>query len=567
MKKRTKLKLEERLILKAKEERDKPLKSELEEEEKEKEIVKPITHEEIINEQDKVKEESSSFGNLRPCLPELPDEVLPPINPSLNNISLDLLKPFNVSITRKPDIIESRSKLPVCQMEQEIIEAILYNPVVIICGETGSGKTTQIPQFLYERGFGNKNSPFPGQIGITQPRRVAAISMAYRVAEELNIGIGKDKEISYQIRYDTKTVGDSNIIKFMTDGILLKEIQSDFLLKKYSCIIIDEAHERTINIDLLIGFLSRIIKLRNEMVKTNSSITPLRLIIMSATLRVNDFKGKHLFEVEPPVIEVESRQYKVSEHFARRTVLDNYLDPCNQLVRKIHEKLPKGGILVFLTGKQEILTFCNKLREYNDEIDKRNNSEEEKEEVEKQEEEEDDDDNEKEENINNENEFNNENDELSEDDITNCPNDKDDYISDSEELFSENEFIVDNEEEGEDVENKGDTEKEEKKNSIENENENNDKKEEEKEIIEKLYILPLYALLSDSEQHKIFTPPPDNTRLVVVSTNVAETSLTIPGIKYVVDCGRVKERVYDYQGSSRFEVYLSFIIFIDTLDF
>lgn len=563
MKKRTKLKLEERLILKAKEERDKPLKSELEEEEKEKEIVKPITHEEIINEQDKVKEESSSFGNLRPCLAELPDEVLPPINPSLNNISLDLLKPFNVSITRKPDIIESRSKLPVCQMEQEIIEAILYNPVVIICGETGSGKTTQIPQFLYERGFGNKNSPFPGQIGITQPRRVAAISMAYRVAEELNIGIGKDKEISYQIRYDTKTVGDSNIIKFMTDGILLKEIQSDFLLKKYSCIIIDEAHERTINIDLLIGFLSRIIKLRNEMVKTNSSITPLRLIIMSATLRVNDFKGKHLFEVEPPVIEVESRQYKVSEHFARRTVLDNYLDPCNQLVRKIHEKLPKGGILVFLTGKQEILTFCNKLREYNDEIDKRNNSEEEKEEVEKQEEEEEeDDDNEKEENINNENEVNNENDELSEDDITNCPNDKDDYISDSEELFSENEFIVDNEEEGEDVENKGDTEKEEKKNSIENDNENNDKKEEEKEIIEKLYVLPLYALLSDSEQHKIFTPPPDNTRLVVVSTNVAETSLTIPGIKYVVDCGRVKERVYDYQGSSRFEVYLSYLLYL-----
>ena len=157
------------------------------------------------------------------------------------------------------------------------MEAILLNNVVIICGETGSGKTTQVPQFLYEAGFGSPGSggcfvlcasaiielevDNPGMVGITQPRRVAAMSMATRVAHELSLTSSK---VSYQIRYDA-TVSPDTSIKFMTDGVLLRELATDFLLKKYSVIIIDEAHERSMNTDILIGVLSRVIKLREQL--------------------------------------------------------------------------------------------------------------------------------------------------------------------------------------------------------------------------------------------------------------------------------------------------------------
>ena len=132
---------------------------------------------------------------------------------------------YFVQVTRSAEIQRVRSGLPVCAMEQEIMEAIGYHDVVVICGETGSGKTTQIPQFLFEAGYGREESGHGGIVGVTQPRRVAAVAMARRVAEELGTICGPAGEVGYQIRYDAHSVGENCKIKFMTDGILLKEVR------------------------------------------------------------------------------------------------------------------------------------------------------------------------------------------------------------------------------------------------------------------------------------------------------------------------------------------------------
>ena len=171
---------------------------------------------------------------------------------------------------RPEEIQTARLALPVVAEEQRIMEAIHRNPVVVICGETGSGKTTQVPQFLYEAGYGSPGSPTPGLIGVTQPRRVAAVSMANRVGTELGPG-GKEK-VSYQIRFDG-TINPKTAIKFMTDGVLLRELADDFLLRKYSTILIDEAHERSINTDILIGVMSRVVRLRETMGKQDNGET------------------------------------------------------------------------------------------------------------------------------------------------------------------------------------------------------------------------------------------------------------------------------------------------------
>lgn len=208
-------------------------------------------------------------------------------------------------------------------------------------------------------------------IGVTQPRRVAAISMAGRVEEEMGLkGTGK---VGYQIRYDGSTVGTNTRIKFMTDGILLRELSmaatSDdkedtdrLLLSQYSCIIIDEAHERTVGTDVLIGWLTRISELRNS--GKVRGMKPLKIIIMSATLRVEDFTlNKALFPVGvPPVIKVDGRQFKVSVHYNKITPKIDYVSEAYKKICKIHGKLPKGGILVFLTGQQEIQILVAKLR-------------------------------------------------------------------------------------------------------------------------------------------------------------------------------------------------------------
>eukprot|EP00897_Mesotaenium_endlicherianum_P007407 jgi/Mesen1/6695/ME000343S05868 len=287
-------------------------------------------------------------------------------------------------VARTEEIEKARSGLPILMMEQELMEAVLAHPVVIVCGETGCGKTTQVPQFLYEAGFGDKRcAERAGAIGVTQPRRVAVLATGKRVAQELNVRVGR--EVGFQVRHD-RQVGAASAVKFMTDGILLREAQSDFLLRRYSVVIVDEAHERSLNTDILIGLLSRIVPLRQTLYREHlqrqrassggdaaavaigggpgeAPITPLKLIIMSATLRVEDFTANsRMFPSPPPVITVPARQFPVTIHFSRRTELHDYVGAAYKKVCAIHRKLPPGGILVFLTGQREVEHLCRKLR-------------------------------------------------------------------------------------------------------------------------------------------------------------------------------------------------------------
>ena len=267
-------------------------------------------------------------------------------------------KVFSTTVTRTPEIQEARLKLPVVAEEQRLMEAIHNNDTVVICGATGSGKTTQVPQFLFEAGYGSPDSPTPGMIGITQPRRVAAVSMSKRVAEELGDHSGA---VAYQIRFEG-TVDSKTGIKFMTDGVLLREIAQDITLRKYSAIIIDEAHERSVNTDILIGMLSRVIKLRAELAQEDTTLKPLKLIIMSATLRIEDLTmNSTLFPTPPPVLEVEGRQHPVTVHFSRRTYPD-YVEEAFGKISRGHRKLPPGGFLVFLTGRNEIIQLSKRLK-------------------------------------------------------------------------------------------------------------------------------------------------------------------------------------------------------------
>jgi hypothetical protein len=338
---------------------------------------------------------------------ELGEIVAPELTEEMKQTNQALLhNRRRTNIVRRPEHISvERMNLPVCQMEQEIVEAIQTNDVIILCSETGSGKSTQVPQFLYEAGYTNTG----GLIGITQPRRVAVISTAERVNYEMgqvsdvagniqkqskkgkkvlsedtalieNDIHGDGQLVGYQIRYDSHTVGKNTKIKFMTDGILLREITQDILLRRYEVIILDEAHERNINTDILLGMISRTIPLRKRIAAEEETkyaqlseeekqqyappVKPLKLIIMSATLRTEDFQNPKLFGTEgiPPIIKIENRQYPVTTHFAKRTELRNYLQEVYKKVCQIHRKLPAGGILVFLTGKREILHMCAKLR-------------------------------------------------------------------------------------------------------------------------------------------------------------------------------------------------------------
>uniref|UniRef100_A0A7N5ZXE3 RNA helicase n=1 Tax=Anabas testudineus TaxID=64144 RepID=A0A7N5ZXE3_ANATE len=408
-----------------------------------------------------------------------------------------------IPVDRLPEIQEARLKLPVLAEEQVIMEAVRENPCVVICGETGSGKTTQVPQFLYEAGYASGS----GIIGITEPRRVAAVSMSHRVAKEMNLST---RVVSYQIRYEGN-VTDETKIKFMTDGVLLKEIQKDFLLQRYTVIIIDEAHERSVYTDILIGLLSRIVPLRNK------RGMPLRLLVMSATLRVEDFtENLKLFRTPPPVIKVDARQFPVTIHFNKRTPLEDYTGEAFHKTCKIHRMLPPGGILVFLTGQVEVNTLCRKLRKAFPFRKGNTNTADTSEAMRK---------------------F-----KKAKQKKTSLPRiDLDNYSALPVDEGDEDREagIGDEEDEGSDLDigdDPADTE-------------------EKADPSIPLYVLPLYSLLAPEQQAKVFRPPPPGTRLCVVATNVAETSLTIPGIKYVVDCGRVKKRFYDrVTGVSSFKV-------------
>lgn len=394
-----------------------------------------------------------------------------------------------VALTRTEAITEARMKLPVVAMEQRIMEDIHNHDIVVICGATGSGKTTQVPQFLYEAGYGSPDSDTPGMIGVTQPRRVAAVSMSKRIAEELG---DHGYASGYQIRFEG-TVDAKTAIKFMTDGVLLREIAQDITLKKYSAIIIDEAHERSVNTDILIGMLSRIVRLRSDMAKDDKALKPLKLIIMSATLRIEDMTmNPNLFPTPPPVVDVAGRQHPVTIHFSRRTNVD-YVEEAFKKISRGHRKLPPGGFLVFLTGRNEILQLSKRLKasfggprtaeSHKVQISAADGPME----VEDLE-------------LGNM-------DGIADEDI-------DDGILEEEEGEDEDEFDI----------------------------------EEDQEMAPlKMQVLPLYSLLPTREQMRVFEPVPEGTRQVILATNVAETSLTIPGTRFVFDCGRSKERQYDRQ--------------------
>ncbi|KAL9130108.1 MAG: hypothetical protein Q9217_001624 [Psora testacea] len=378
-------------------------------------------------------------------------------------------KTFSVTILRSASIQRARLQLPIVAEEQRIMDAIHNNPTVVIAGETGSGKTTQVPQFLYEGGYGQKDGPYPGMIGVTQPRRVAAVSMAKRVGDEL--GGDHALRVSHQIRFNS-SVGGKTAIKFMTDGILIREVADDFLLSRYSVIIVDEAHERSANTDILVGLLSRIVDLRESMSKEDCNVKPLKLIIMSATLRIQDFLSNTvLFRGgPPPLVQVEGRQYPVVIHFARRTQSD-YIEQAFQKICRGHRMLPSGGMLVFLTGQDEITTLAIRIKGALGDIEGG-------------------------------------------------------YYPEEAELSTDDDIMDFN------IQNTMSTNKS-----------------------SRVRVLPLYSQLRTEDQLRVFEPPPDGARMIVLATNVAETSLTIPGIRYVFDCGRAKDKKHDKtSGVESFEV-------------
>jgi ATP-dependent helicase HrpA len=301
--------------------------------------------------------------------------------------------------------------LPINAKREEIARAVEAHPAVIVCGETGSGKTTQVPKILLEMGRAGK-----GAIGHTQPRRIAARSVAARIAEELKSELGG--VVGYKVRFHDK-VGPRTAIKLMTDGILLAETQSDPLLRAYSTIVIDEAHERSLNIDFLLGFLRQLLEKRND----------LKLIIASATLDAEKF-SRHFGGA--PVIEVSGRlhpveiRYRPVEGDAEDTTRDEEEEALAGAVEELAREGP-GDILVFLPGEREI-------REAAEAIRKR---------------------------------------------------------------------------------------------------------------ISGMEILPLYSRLSSAEQDRVFHPR--GSRRIVLSTNVAETSLTVPRIRYVIDTGLARVKRYSYR--------------------
>ncbi|KAL9029057.1 MAG: hypothetical protein Q9196_002665, partial [Gyalolechia fulgens] len=434
--------------------------------------------------------------DIKPRAPEQ-DPLPPELQPAVNVPDREV---FSVPVNRSTQTQAARLELPIVAEEQKIMEAIYKNPTIVIWGATGSGKTTQVPQFLYEAGFGDPSSPNPGMIGITQPRRVAAVSMAKRVSAELG---GVPGKVAYQIRFES-SVGDKTAIKFMTDGILIREIASDFALLKYSVIVVDEAHERSTNTDILIGMVSRIVDLRASMGRDDPKIKPLKMVIMSATLRISDFlENRNLFRSgPPPLLQAEGRQHPVTTHFTRRTQRD-YLEEALRKISRGHKKLPPGGMLVFLTGQNEITSLAKRLKRafvhsYGSKQivgSVRIGAAEAPLETEDL--------------------------DIGEDDPR-ADRMQDETISDVEDVDADDgEFDIE-----------GST-----------------------PSLSQIHVLPLYSQLQTKDQLKVFEPPPEGSRLIVLATNVAETSLTIPGIRYVFDCGRAKEKKYDQtSGVQSFEV-------------
>ncbi|EOC7932131.1 ATP-dependent RNA helicase HrpA [Vibrio cholerae] len=335
-------------------------------------------------------------------------------NAVFDEIALDIAQSMMVVEQRKQQMpkIEYPALLPVSQKRDDIAQAIAHHQVVIVAGETGSGKTTQLPKICAELGRGKY-----GLIGHTQPRRLAARSVANRIAEEMETELGGF--VGYKVRF-TDQISDQTQIKLMTDGILLAEIQNDRFLNHYDTIIIDEAHERSLNIDFILGYLKQLLPRRPD----------LKVIITSATIDPERF-SKHFSNA--PIIEVSGRTYPVEVRYRPLAGDDDSESDRDQLegiFQAVDELCDEGlgDILIFMNGEREI-------RDTADALSKRN-------------------------------------------------------LRDTE-------------------------------------------------------IVPLYARLSAGEQNKIFQPHAG--RRIVLATNVAETSLTVPGIKYVIDPGTARISRYSYR--------------------
>jgi ATP-dependent RNA helicase DHX37/DHR1 len=293
----------------------------------------------------------------------------------------------------------------------------------------------------------------------------------------------------------------------MTDGILLREASEDITLRKYSAIVIDEAHEMSKDTSILIGMLSRIIRLRETLSAEDSSIRPLKLIIMSATQTVADLAlNKNLFPHPPPIVQVEGRQYPVTIHWARRTVYD-YLDEAFHKVVRGHRNLPPGSMLVFLTSRKDILTLSSRLKHA----------------------------------------FPASSPDAGNSGVTV-------QLSAKEVPLETEDFEL-----GHPLHAPAGLEEEESEDDTERDDDDDDDDDDFNAPHDKtpgpVHVLPLYSLLPTEEQLRVFEPPPEGARLIVLATNIAETSLTIPGIRYVFDCGRAKERRYNAEtGVQSFEI-------------
>lgn len=265
---------------------------------------------------------------------------------NLEKLIDDSSKRFLKRSNSKP-VVTYPEDLPVSQRREDIIQAIHDNQVIVICGETGSGKTTQLPKMCIEAGLG-----IGGLIGHTQPRRLAARSVANRIAEELKTNIGD--VIGYKVRF-TDTLGDSSLIKLMTDGILLSEIHHDPYLNQYDCIIVDEAHERSLNIDFLLGYLKRLIIKRRD----------LKIIITSATIDTDRF-ARHFDNA--PVFEVSGRTYPVEVEYRSSETEDNQAIDLQSAIGDCVEEISRkdrGDILVFLSGERDIRETADYLNKQN----------------------------------------------------------------------------------------------------------------------------------------------------------------------------------------------------------